>query len=65
MFERIEDYFIAMVSDLKNKEYGEGNYTQERVQEFVCVKNKGTYYKDLMTNEKPKTHKEIAEEIGV
>ena len=52
MFERIEDYFIAMVSDLKNKEYGEGNYTQERVQEFVCVKNKGTYYKDLMTNEK-------------
>ena len=52
MFERIEDYYIVRVSSLKNKEYGEGNYTQERVRKFVCVKQKEDYYKDLITNEK-------------
>ena len=52
MFERIEDYYIVRISSLKNKNYGDGNLSQERVQKFACVKQKNDYYKDLITNEK-------------
>ena len=64
MFEKIEDYYIVRVSSLKNKEYGEGNYTQERVQKFACVKQKEDYYKDLITNEKYRFGSDIEYDIN-
>ena len=51
MFEKIEDYYVVRISKLKNKDYGNGNFVQERVQKFVCVKEKNGHYKDLITNE--------------
>ena len=52
MFENIEDYYIVRISNLKSNHYEHGNFSQERVYEFACVKQKNGYYKDLITNEK-------------